>query len=361
MMRIGIVGASGAVGRSTAQHLRLWGDTRLRLGGRRIDALHQVAGPGDEVIHLDLTDPASLAAFCQGCDVVVNTAGPTATVMDRVARAAIAAGADYVDAAGDEPVHDLLAGLPLGCRRVVLSAGMMPGLSALLPRKLAQGMAGPLHMVGHVGGLDRFTETAAGDYVASLGNGYGTPLAGWRNGGTAPRVLAVQQGVTLPFYPGRVWAIPYLSQENIRVARDLGLASGDWFNVFAGQHLFDAFARVQELLTTTGIAPAVQALCAAAALDLAGRTPFQLMTWHATGPQGARSLILKARDSYGLSGAFAACAALDAATLPPGLHFAGEAMPPDPTFARLAASPAVTALEIVETSPAEPEYEDGAF
>ncbi|MBK4217869.1 saccharopine dehydrogenase NADP-binding domain-containing protein [Paracoccus caeni] len=363
MKRIGIVGASGAVGRAVAEHLRLWGQVRLRLGGRRVPALHEVAAPGDEIIHLDLTDPASLAAFCGDCDVVVNTAGPTATVMDRIARAAIAAGADYVDAAGDEPVHDLLAAVPAQGRRLVLSAGMMPGLTALLPRFVAQGVEGPLRLTAFAGGLDRFTATAAGDYVASLGNGYGAALAAWR-GQVAARALTVRQNEEIPFFPGRVWAIPYLSQENIRIARDLRLTSGDWYNVFAGQHLFDAFARIQELASSAGTTAAVDALCAAAALDMAGRKTYQRMTVRLEHANGTRQLVLNAADSYGLSGALAACTALDicADSIPAGLHFAGEILRPDAVIARLRGSPAVAALEIIDDGVgAEHEFEDGAL
>ncbi|MCW5260615.1 NAD-dependent epimerase/dehydratase family protein [Verminephrobacter eiseniae] len=363
MTRIGIVGASGMVGRAVAQHLRLAGMRGLRLGARRSEGLQREARAGEDIVAFDLADSAQLQRFCEGCAIVVNAAGPSRQVLDRVARASLAAGADYVDAAGDELVHELLAGTPCGDRRLLLSAGMMPGLTALLPRFLAAGLDGPLRLTAFAGGLDRFTRTAAGDYVDSLRNGYGTPLAAWR-GRIATRALEARPDADIEFFPGRVTALPYLSQENTRIARTLGLAAGDWYNVFAGQHLRDAFARVQNLLHASGEAAAIEALCTSAALDLAGRAPYQLLVCRVESASASRSLMLRASDSYALTGAMAAFAALALCEgeVPPGVHFAGEVMAPDRTVTRLRSSSAVTAIDLVDGGAVdEPAFEQGAL
>lgn len=373
MRAIGIVGASGTVGRSVLRHLRLAGAGPLRLGARGAEALQRLAGAEESVVAFDLSDAAALQGFCAGCAVVVNAAGPTRHVMDRVARAALAAGADYVDAAGDEPVHARLATLPaaaLGARRLVLSAGIMPGLTALLPRALAHGLDGPLRLTAQAGGLDRFTRTAAEDYVASLSNGHGAPLAAWRHQRRVPRALTPLHAAELPFFPRPVSAFPYLSQENERLAQALRLEDGAWYNVFEGPHLRASFGRIQHLVATEGEAAAVDALCRAATLDLAGQDPYQLLVCRLTGRihgvEAARSLLLRTADGYALTGALAAFAALDLrdGTLPPGLHYAGEAMDPAATLARLRNSPAVAALQILDADPAavrEPAFEDGAL
>lgn len=363
MRRIGLIGASGAVGRSVLRHLRQAEVGHLRLGGRRADALQGLARGDDEVVALDLTDTDALGRFCADCAVVVNAAGPTTLVMDRIARAAIAAGADYVDAAGDEPVHERLSDVSHGDRCLLLSAGMMPGLTALLPRHLASSLDGPLRLACFIGGLDRFTPTAAGDYVASLGNGYGQPLAAWR-GRVVPRALAVRQDEDVPFFPDRVAAMPYLSQENVRIARRLGLVAGDWYNVFAGRHLREAFGRARAQLGTAAPADAIKTLCEAAALDLVGCEPYQLLVYRLEAGSVSRSLMLRATDSYALSGAMAAFAALDLrdGTIPPGLHFAGEIMDPGSTMARLRRSKEVIALEIVDgVAAGEAAFEVGAL
>src|SRR5438445_7441516 len=97
---IGVLGASGAVGAAAVDWLRQLGHGPLRLGARR----PWTAAPGEQVMTVDATDPRSLAAFCQDTRVVLNCAGPSYRLLDQVADAALTAGADYVDSAGDGPV-----------------------------------------------------------------------------------------------------------------------------------------------------------------------------------------------------------------------------------------------------------------
>src|SRR5919108_258567 len=93
-------------------HVHLVGAGPLRVGGRRLELAHELAGElgnGCEAAALDLDDDASLARFCDGCRVVLDCTGPSFRVLDRVARAALRAGADYVGAGGDEPAYEALA------------------------------------------------------------------------------------------------------------------------------------------------------------------------------------------------------------------------------------------------------------
>ncbi|WP_449065129.1 saccharopine dehydrogenase NADP-binding domain-containing protein, partial [Planomonospora algeriensis] len=96
---IGIVGGYGAVGGAAA---RLLADRGVRVGGRDLEAARRFVdeelGGRGEARRVDAYDEAALAAFCRGCRVVVNCAGPSYLLLDRVARAAFRAGADYVDA-----------------------------------------------------------------------------------------------------------------------------------------------------------------------------------------------------------------------------------------------------------------------
>ncbi|MGW8437377.1 saccharopine dehydrogenase NADP-binding domain-containing protein, partial [Nocardiopsis sp. NPDC055879] len=201
---IGVVGASGAVGRHAAHALRSLGHGRLVLGARRTDPLNTLAeelGGPVEVVPVDVDSAESLEAFCHRCDVVLNCAGPSYRILDRVAVAALATGADYVDVTGDTPVHDRLAGSPAaGEHRVLLSAGTLPGLSALLPRWFARGH-GLREMTVHAGGLERCTGAAAGDLLLSLPGAsaseavFGHPLSAWRDGAVVEGALRAREGV----------------------------------------------------------------------------------------------------------------------------------------------------------------------
>jgi NADP-dependent 3-hydroxy acid dehydrogenase YdfG len=73
-----VTGASSGIGAATAQHLTQAGYD-LVLGARRMDKLQAVAQPlGAQALALDVTDAASVAAFCEqvpAVNVLVNNAG----------------------------------------------------------------------------------------------------------------------------------------------------------------------------------------------------------------------------------------------------------------------------------------------
>ncbi|MET8388557.1 saccharopine dehydrogenase NADP-binding domain-containing protein [Streptosporangium canum] len=438
---IAVLGCYGAVGGSVVRRLREAGAGPLRLGGRDLDRVRALIGTGsggpagaeaatggavtgaavtdvggmearagaDEAVAVDLRDAAALAAFCEGCHVVVNCAGPSSRILDTVARAALTAGAHYVDVAGDAAVRDRLvaAGLPAGStvrrgstgqgsaghgsaghgsdgqgfdgqgfaghgsagqsragRVVVLAAGMMPGLSALLPRHLAgQWFDRVDRLTAHVGGVDRFTPAAALDYVASLSDGYATPLAVWRGHQVIPRASRPRRGVELPHFPGRVNAYPYLSAEAERLARSLGFAEVEWSSVFDGELTLAALARLHDLDADTAAGELVRT----SRLEAFGRTPYFQMVFRmegeAAGRPVTRTLVARAADSYELSAAVAvlAAGAVLRGLVRPGLHDAADVLDAGAVFQALLDDPAVTRLEVVDGVAPDVEVEEGVL
>ncbi|GGL51484.1 saccharopine dehydrogenase NADP-binding domain-containing protein [Planomonospora parontospora] len=333
-MRVGVIGCCGAVGRALVRRL----PGPLRLGGRDPDRVRRTARPGDEAVAVDIAQAARLAGFCAGCDVVVNCAGPSARIQDTVARAALEAGAHYVDVAGDRLDHARLTALARG-RAAVLAAGMMPGLSALLPRALARGAGRPVRLVARVGGLDRFTRAAALDYVASLAGDYAVPLAAWRGHQVIRGALRPAERVALPHFPGRVSAYPYLSRETERLARALGLAEVEWWGVFDGERTLRALSapgdRDPERIA--------EELELAARLDGLGRRPYFRLVFDLDG----RVLVVGAADGYELTAALAATAVREVAAgrVPPGAHDAADVLDPDGVLRDLRDDPAAEVRE----------------
>ncbi|MDI3419576.1 saccharopine dehydrogenase NADP-binding domain-containing protein [Streptomyces luteolus] len=354
---VGVLGGSGVVGRAAVRTLRELGVRSLRLGARRPPG---VTADGVESVAVDLDDEDGLAAFCRDCRTVLNCAGPSYLVRGRVAIAALAAGADYVDVAGDDPAHADLRGLDLAAtrRRAVLSAGMLPGLSGLLPRRLARHRAlADARLAVWTGGLERCSRTVAADLMLSLGDGpdavsaaptaYGEALAAWRRGRRESHALSAQAVATLPFFPGTVAVQPYLSTEAERLAQALGLAELDWFNVFPGRQVRETLAALRGGPPTgpASLGAAADRLVRAAELDLAGRRPYYRMVFELSdGASTSTTAILGTTDSYRLTGAVGAltvAATLDG-RVPPGLHYAAEVLDPDETTARIESLGAVT-------------------
>jgi hypothetical protein len=295
-------------------------------------------------------------------------------VLDRVARPALAVGADYVDPGGDEPLLRRLA--PLGIERegrcAVLTAGMMPGLSSLIPRWLAtDGFDSVTGLTAYVGTLDHLSPASAADYLLSLASGtHGEAKAAWIDGVRVSAALQALPEATLPFFPARVNAYPYLSAETDRLARALGLREVRWFNVFDGSHMLDALGRLQQVDSgdPAALAAAAATLSEAAELDLFGRDPYQLMVFQldgsdAEGP-GTWSLVLRAGSTYELTGAVAAGAALAVlrGQVPPGARFADEVLDPAAVPEIVSASRSVTLFErFAEPLELEVAVEEGAL
>lgn len=327
MSDIGIIGASGEVGTHTANVLRALGIGPLRLSTRDSAGRRTV----------DVHDPASLDRFARGCRVLVNCAGPSHVVGDRVARAALRAGADYVDASGDDAVRTVL-GQAAGAHRVVLSAGLQPGLTGLLPRWVACRELDAVHgLRAYTGVLDEFTLAAADDYLHAAGDGTSESLAAWRGGARSPRALTRRDGETLPFFPAPVTLLPVLSTESEHLARAMGLVRGEWYTALTGEHVRSAFGRVRAL----DRAEAVAALRRASLLDLAGREPHVVLLAQLDGTAGGQrrtcTVLLRGRGNGELTGAMTALAALavDRAEVPPGAHDAAEVLDPAVTLGRL--------------------------
>jgi hypothetical protein len=300
---------------------------------------------------VDWRDPVSLAAFCADADLVLNCAGPSYRLLDTVARAAWAAGAHYVDTAGDIPAHRaLLAGGHGGAgdRVAVLSAGLTPGLTGLLPRLVAR--PGDRLDV-YAGGAVRVTPVSAVDILLSQGPDFGESFAVWRDGRVVPRALTPQRGVRLPGFPEPVDAWPFLSTEAARLAAGLGLAELRNHVVYASPAIPTALALAwaDDPAHLEDHAPS---LVAAADDDLRGRSPYHVLTCRARpaadGAAPARTLTLHTVDPYDLSGVVAALAARAVLRggIEPGVHLAADVLDPRFTANALPADAAALALSL---------------
>jgi hypothetical protein len=263
-----------------------------------------------------------------------------------VACAALAAGAHYVDPAGDETLHAALSDRPLAARGQIalLSAGMVPGWSALLGRALAAAaQERPQSLTVYAGGRDRFTLNAAADFVTSLDNGYGKAQAAWRNGVQLVR----SRPSAVPGFAPSARAYPYLSQESERLARSMGLRELTFYNVFDGPAVNAAVEQLAALRAAHGVQHAAAALQRASELDLFGCAAYQQFIYiqdeGADQPVRRRTLHMRGVDAHALTGALAAFAARSALAsgVAPGLHYAAEALPAAAATAWLKSSPAV--------------------
>ncbi|MFJ1701163.1 saccharopine dehydrogenase NADP-binding domain-containing protein [Streptomyces sp. NPDC088252] len=350
---IGVIGGYGAVGSAAVRRLHRAGAGPLLIAGRDPSSAESLIrslgadGPDVTAVALDLMDAEALDRFAARCGILVNCAGPSYRVLDTVARAALRRGADYVDAAGDDPVSVRLnqeggatrwtdAG-----RRAVLSAGALPGLSGLLPRVLIGRAARPVRLEAYLGGVAPLTPAAAGDVILGRGPEHGVSAAAWQGGRVVDRALVPRREVRLDAFPRPVSAYPYLSTEAARLAGVTGIDQVHWYTVFGGKRLAEELAMAWALDSTD-----TAELVTAASEDVSRYgawygQEFHLWDGRVDGPPH-RTLVLRTDDSYELSGFLTAVATLRVreCDVPPGVHFAAHVLDPVATAAALGEDPA---------------------
>lgn len=332
MTAIGVIGGYGSVGRQTVAQLRAWGLGPITVAGR---------DPSRSDVVLDASDPDSVRRCCASVRLLVNCTASSPA--DRAALAATAAscGVPTVDPGGDEPVHDLLAGRSVPVP-VVLSAGMWPGLTGLLPRLLDA--APGSRLVSFVGGLDRFSLGAAADYLQVVNDSAGRTLAMWRNGSRVQRAGGQPGTGEVPYFPATATGVAYLSPELERLAARLDVAELAFFVVFPGAHL-------RETLAAAGAgAVDASAVVRASELDLFGRSRFQRLVVQLRSEPSVPTIVLSGQGSSELTGATAALTALAVLEggVVPGVHFAADVLDPDWARQRLLSAGAVTELRMFD-------------
>lgn len=337
MTPIGVIGGYGSVGRETVAQLRAWGLGPVVVGGR---------DPAQADVVVDIDKQAGLERFCASVRLVINCTASAPKIRAMTADAAAASGVPYVDPGGDEPVHELLAG-SARAEPVVLSAGMWPGLTSLLPRQLVAESGSRL--VCYVGGQDRFSLGGAADYLAAVDESAGRGFAVWRNGSRVDRAGVLAGEGEVPYFPATATGVPYLSPEMERLARRLNLKELVFYTVF-GTRLRETLAAVH-----TGSVDA-EAVVRASELDLFGRSRYQRLVVQQHGQPTVPTIVLSGKGSSELTGATAAMTALAVleGAVPPGVHFAADVL--DPAWARekLLTADAVTEFRIFEAKPTAP-------
>jgi hypothetical protein len=332
---IAVLGAGGAVGGLVARALDGLKLGRLRLGARGPQALAPLVtelGGRAEAVVVDAAERESLARFCAGCQVLVNCAGSRAQVAEGV----LATGTDYVDPGGNQAMLSQLAGLfAVWERTAVLGAGVLPGLSTLVPRWLASGLQPPLALTAYLATQDKMTRVSAAEFLISLAETEGTPHGMWRAGARLPGCLQPEQ-LTLPFFPGDVVAYPHLSAEAEALARRLRLDEVRWYFVFGDGRVLTTLSRLAgELRSGAPLDDLAAELVRVVDVEMLGRAPLQQMLFQLTGREAGRPAsrvaVLRASGTYQLTATVTALTVAEVlhGRLPAGPHFAADVLRAD--------------------------------
>ncbi|MDW5324905.1 saccharopine dehydrogenase family protein [Plantactinospora sp. KLBMP9567] len=211
-MRIAVYGASGYQAGLVLAELTRRGVEPV-LVGRDAARLHRAAtrigitGAGRRVAGAD--DHRTLVAALRDCDAVVNCAGPFTDSGHSVVRAAVAAGCQYVDTAGEQvylsTVFDTFAGPAERAGVTVVPAANDACLPADLLARLLADTLGPVeeivvsHFITGGGGPSRGSLRSLGATVDVIRGGGLTYQSGaWRTGVPPGRTSVTLPGASEP-------------------------------------------------------------------------------------------------------------------------------------------------------------------
>lgn len=135
-IKAGLLGATGHVGSAAAETLIGMGKYEVHLGVRNIDKAEEMFNGKAKINAVDIFDSDRLEDFCRDCDIVINCAGPSELIGDRVLNACIETDTFYVDPAGGQRLMKLLSAQESRLREkklaAVSSAGVFPGLTEIV-------------------------------------------------------------------------------------------------------------------------------------------------------------------------------------------------------------------------------------
>jgi saccharopine dehydrogenase (NAD+, L-lysine forming) len=174
--QIGVLGGSGRVGQEVLRQLAATPHP-LRVGARTRQGAEQLAaqlGRGAVGVVVDINDDHALTRFCEGCELVVNCAGPATSILDRVALAALRGGSHYVDPGGYDPLHERLLAhrdaIAQSGLHFIVNAGLFPGLSGSWPLAVMKGLDTVERLDCTYVGRDAWSYASAYDIAVSLGD-----------------------------------------------------------------------------------------------------------------------------------------------------------------------------------------------
>ncbi|AZS28119.1 saccharopine dehydrogenase family protein [Butyricimonas faecalis] len=142
---IGIIGGNSKVGIAAIDYLIMETNATLLIGGRNLSKGEKQASRFPDritAVEVDIFDTPALNNFCQQCHIIINLAGPTLKIMDRIALAALSNNCHYIDIGGYDLLLEALMSKSEEIKEkglvFVVGAGWMPGVSGIFPKSVIE-------------------------------------------------------------------------------------------------------------------------------------------------------------------------------------------------------------------------------
>lgn len=252
---IGILGASGYVGIEAVKTILTFTDHNVILGGRNQEKIRKVfpdLGSRGECLQVDLYNRKLLQNFCNNCDIVVNCAGPSKQILNKIASVAVEQGIHYVDVSGDDHLYKILAEKQKDIEdknlTFIISAGLYPGLSEIFPAYIAENYFDNIDSLElFYAGKGKLSFNAAYDFVCSIEEGYGEGMTYYKNGKPKKITGGFHRKYALPHPASEFDAYPLLTPEFKRIAERYRIKSACFYNAFQDKSILNTIIKIQVL------------------------------------------------------------------------------------------------------------------
>lgn len=212
MYRVGIIGASGNAGKGAVSILKKREEIFLKLGCRHIENLESVNG-NCELCSVDVNREEELNAFVENCDYVINCAGPSWKIMERVAKSCFQYHKVYIDVAGGRSfIHSLSMLKQAEGNRGITSAGVYPGLSEIFLKWICEQSDGEISSIEEVFyGNDKLSDIALQDICDSLKDDEGAVFCFCHKGEILKLSFKTRTSMKVPGSPNPIYLIPVIN------------------------------------------------------------------------------------------------------------------------------------------------------
>lgn len=252
---IGILGATGVVGHAAVQTILSSTKHQIVLGGRNPGKLNELLAAGEgrvDCLGVDVFNKEQLHHFCSRCDVVINCAGPSKQIVDRVAIACLEHAVHYVDVSGDEHLYRELLSKKQEIEQkellFVIAAGVYPGLSEVFPAYVAENHLDEVDLLElFFAGQGGFSLNAAYDIVCSIEEDTGWGMSYCKGGEVKKIDGPFHRSYAFPQPAGKRDTYPVLTREFSEMAKQHQIASAYFYNSYQNNAVLNQFVMIKAL------------------------------------------------------------------------------------------------------------------
>lgn len=241
----GVIGGYGRIGTEVINTLLKMTDAEILAGGRNSDKCREHSSGCESRISyqkVDIHSDASLSLFCRKCHIVINCAGPSSTIFDKVARAALRHKIHYIDVGGSEALYNELLLREDMIRdndtAFVVTSGMYPGLTEVFPAYIASGYFDEVESLEYYFAVnDHMTYSSAYDIVCGMLKNDDVSPSFYEDGQKKKCQSVSTLELELPHPVGKVPGVMTFNSDMLRIVENYNIKSARFYNIFSGERI----------------------------------------------------------------------------------------------------------------------------